>query len=250
VDHSTARYRPRDYEAESFPTRLNGSPGGLTKSRSGRSIGQGQIPHAQPPRVFRRIPPLPPIQRPWRTVGPAALRQEFGLAQRLERQPARDPCRQQDKRLRALGGWDPIAPLLHHRRRLFGQRRAPPRAGTPQAFLGLEKLPDPTRLGESLRDTGQPDWQALRRFSRHFVPWALARTEPGRSPHPGRTEVSSSIRRSKSAGHRWKGPRSSTRASGRRLGNGCRSGRFGPIPSGAPLAKPRKLPAGMGPVRT
>jgi len=32
--------------------------------------------------------------------------------------------------------------------------------------------------------------------------------------------------------------------------NGCRSDRFGPIPSGAPLAKPRKLPAGMGPVRT
>jgi hypothetical protein len=57
-----------------------------------------------------------------------------------------------------------------------------------KALLGVEKLPDPTSIGEWLRDMGEPGWQALRRISRDFVQWALARAEPGRYQHLGRME--------------------------------------------------------------
>jgi hypothetical protein len=60
--------------------------------------------------------------------------------------------------------------------------------GPLKSFLGLEKFPDQTAVGEWLRDIGEPGWQALRRISREFVPWALARAEAGRYQHAGRTE--------------------------------------------------------------
>ena len=60
--------------------------------------------------------------------------------------------------------------------------------GPLKAFLGIEKLPDQTAVGEWLRDIGEPGWQALRRINRAFVQWALERAEPARYQHAGRTE--------------------------------------------------------------
>ena len=81
---------------------------------------------------------------------------------------------------------------------------------------------------------GQPDWHALRRFSRHFVPWALARTTGN---------VASRIRRSKSAGCRWKRPGSNTRAgrrclatvAGRTVSGRSPQGRHSPNPGNSQL---------------
>jgi len=91
---------------------------------------------------------------------------------------------------------------------------------------------------------------------------AVAAAEPRFGPigpGPGRAgplptswaarNVASSIRRSKSAGCRWKGPRSSTRAGGRHAGNGCWWGRLWPTPCWAPPARRRRVPAGMGAIR-
>ncbi|MCU0772631.1 MAG: transposase [Verrucomicrobia bacterium] len=61
--------------------------------------------------------------------------------------------------------------------------------GPLKAFLGIEKFPDQTALGEWLRDIGEPGWQALRRLNRDFVQWAFARAEPARYQHAGRTEA-------------------------------------------------------------
>ena len=97
---------------------------------------------------------------------------------------------------------------------------------------------------------GQPGRQALRRFSRHFVPWALARTEPGRSPHPSRTECRFEDPQIEVRGLSLEAARIQYEGRQALSCNGCSSDRFGPIPSGAPLAKPRKVRAGMGPVRT
>jgi hypothetical protein len=60
--------------------------------------------------------------------------------------------------------------------------------GPLKAFLGIEKFPDQTAVGEWLRDIGEPGWQALRRINRAFVQWALARAQPARYQHAGRME--------------------------------------------------------------
>ncbi len=57
-----------------------------------------------------------------------------------------------------------------------------------KALLGIEKFADQTTLGEWLREVGEPGWQALRRITRDFVGWALAKAQPGRYQQAGRVE--------------------------------------------------------------
>lgn len=57
-----------------------------------------------------------------------------------------------------------------------------------KALLGIEKFADQTTLGEWLREVGEAGWQALRRITRDFVGWALAKAQPGRYRHAGRLE--------------------------------------------------------------
>ena len=118
----------------------------------------------------------------------AALLEEFGLAERIEREPALDPRTHRGK------GYTPlvyVTQLLHCFSSGGVSLADAERLNQDEpfkAFLGVEKLPDQTSIGEWLRDIGEPGWQALRRISRDFVQWALARAEPGRYQHLGRTE--------------------------------------------------------------
>jgi len=118
----------------------------------------------------------------------AALLEQFDLKSRVEAERALDPRTHRRKG---------FAPLVYVTQVLFsftsgGVSLADAERlnddGPLKAFLGLEKFPDQTALGEWLRDLGEPGWQALRRLSRDFVQWALERAEPARYQHAGRTE--------------------------------------------------------------
>ncbi len=57
-----------------------------------------------------------------------------------------------------------------------------------KAYLGVKKFPDQSTVGEWLRQLGEAGWRAVRRLNRDFVAWTLARAEPARYQHSGRTE--------------------------------------------------------------
>ena len=118
----------------------------------------------------------------------AALLDQFGLKERVAREPALDPRTHRGK------GFDPLVYVtqalcsftsggvsLTDAERLNED-------GPLLALLGVEKLPDQTAAGEWLRDIGEPGWQALRRMNRDFVQWALGQAAPARYRHLGRTE--------------------------------------------------------------
>ena len=118
----------------------------------------------------------------------AALLDQFGLKERVAREPALDPRTHRGK------GYAPlvyVTQLLHSFTSGGVSLADAERLNEDEplkAFLGVRKLPDQTAVGEWLRDLGEPGWQALRRLSREFVAWALGRAEPGRYRHLGRTE--------------------------------------------------------------
>jgi hypothetical protein len=117
-----------------------------------------------------------------------ALLEEFGLAAHVAAQPALDPRTHRGK------GFEPLVYVTQLLQSftsggvsLADAERL--NADEPlKAFLGVAKLPDQTAIGEWLRDIGGPGWPALRRIARDFVAWALARAEPARYQHLGRTE--------------------------------------------------------------
>ena len=116
-------------------------------------------------------------------------REECGLGKRLQGQPAPDPpTHHQGKRLRALGGRTQLLQCFPTGGVCLTDAERLDEDEPFQASLGMKQLPDQIRIGEWSRDTSQPGWPALRRLRRHFVPWTLARAEPGRSPPSSRTE--------------------------------------------------------------
>jgi len=103
----------------------------------------------------------------------AAWLEEFGLAERIEREPALAPRTHRGKG---------CTPLLYVTQRLdcftsggvsLADAELLNQDEPFKVLLAVEKLPDETSIGE-------PGWQALRRLSRDFVQWALARAEPDR----------------------------------------------------------------------
>ena len=189
----------------------------------------------KPPKFFVEFRDCRQASVHGRQLAVAVLLEEFGLAQRIEREPALDPRTHRGK------GYPPLVyvPQLLHGFTSGGVLLADAERLNQdepfQALLAVEKLPAQTSIGEWLRDIGQPGWQALRRIRRDFVQWALARAEPGRYPHLGRT------------GGFFEDPQ--IEVSGRCAGNGCWWGRFWPIPFWVPPATARKRHSGMGPVR-
>lgn len=118
----------------------------------------------------------------------AGLLEQFGLKERVEREPALDPRTHTGK------GYAPlvyVTQLLHSFTSGGVSLADAERLNEDEpfkAFLGVAKLPDQTAVGEWLRDIGEPGWQALRRINRDFVQWTLAQAEPARYRHLGRTE--------------------------------------------------------------
>src|SRR5512139_2385443 len=105
----------------------------------------------------------------------AALLEQFGLKERVGRERALDPRTHRGKG---------FAPLVYVTQALYsftsgGVSLADAERlnddGPLKTFLGIEKFPDQTALGEWLRDIGEPGGQALRRINRAFVQWAFAR---------------------------------------------------------------------------
>lgn len=117
----------------------------------------------------------------------AGLLDQFRLKERVEREPAPDPRTHTGK------GYPPlvyVTALLHSFTSGGVSLADAERLNEDEpfkAFLGVEKLPDPTAIGQWLRDIGEAGWQVLRRISREFVAWVLARAEPARYRHVGRT---------------------------------------------------------------
>jgi hypothetical protein len=140
----------------------------------------------QPRRFFLEFRDSHQASVPGGQLAVAALCEQFGLAKRVAREPALDPRTHQGKGFVSVVY---VTQLLHccasggvslaDAERLNEDE---------QAFLGVEKLPDQTAIGEWLRAIGQPGWQAFRRLARDFVAWALAQAEPKRYQHLGRTE--------------------------------------------------------------
>src|SRR5437899_2974489 len=118
----------------------------------------------------------------------AGLLEQFGLNERVEGEPALDPRTHTGK------GYTPlvyVAQLLHSFTSGGVSLADAERLNEDEpfkAFLGVEKLPDQTAIGEWLRALGEPGWQALRRINRDFVQRVLAQAQPGRYRHLGRTE--------------------------------------------------------------
>jgi len=118
----------------------------------------------------------------------SAMIEQFGLAERVGAEPALDARTHFGKG---------FAPLVYVTQLLYsftsgGVSLADAERlnadGPLKAFLGLEKFPDQTAVGEWLRALGEPGWQALRRINRDFVQWALARADAARYQQAGRTE--------------------------------------------------------------
>ena len=57
-----------------------------------------------------------------------------------------------------------------------------------KSFLGIERFPDESSVGEWLRNVGEEGVDAVRRIVREFVGWALERAEPARYQHGGEVE--------------------------------------------------------------
>jgi hypothetical protein len=117
-----------------------------------------------------------------------ALLEEFGLTERVRREPALDPRTHRGK------GFGPevyVTQLLYCFTSggvSLADAERLNEDGPLKAFLGIAKFPDQTAVGEWLRDIGEAGWQALRRLNRVFVQWALERAQPARYQHAGRTE--------------------------------------------------------------
>ena len=212
-------------------------------------MGHGQIHHAQAPQVCRRVPRLPPGQCAWGQLAVAALLEEFGLAERLEREPALGPCTHRGK------GYTPLAyvtqrlhcftsggVLLADAERLNEDEPF-------KALLGVEKLSEQTSINEWLRDMGQPGRPALRRLSRDFVQWALARAEPGRYQHLGRMECFFEDPQIEVSGRSFEGTRINDEGPRALSWQLLLVGPFLADPILAPPARSRKGHSGMGPVR-
>lgn len=57
-----------------------------------------------------------------------------------------------------------------------------------KAMLGIKKFPDPSSVGEWLRNVGEDGWNAIRKIGRDFVAWSLAKASADRYEHNGRVE--------------------------------------------------------------
>ena len=57
-----------------------------------------------------------------------------------------------------------------------------------KAMLGIKRFPDPSSVGEWLRNVGEDGWEAVRRICREFVSWSLSKALPERYEHNGKVE--------------------------------------------------------------
>jgi hypothetical protein len=118
----------------------------------------------------------------------AAVVEQFGLWKRVKREPALDPRKDRHK------GYEPMVYVaavlftltsggctLEDVEDLNDDEAL-------KALLGVKKFPDPTAIGEWLRNVGPEGWDALRRIGREFVAWSLKRAEPARYLHAGHLE--------------------------------------------------------------
>ena len=121
-------------------------------------------------------------------LAPIALLEQFGLRQRVQQQPALDP--RTDKH----HGFDPevyvvcfLVAFTSGGVSLADVERL--NEDEPlKAFLGIEKFPDQSALGEYLRAIGEACWQALRQINRDFLAWALPQVKAERLLQAGRLE--------------------------------------------------------------
>lgn len=57
-----------------------------------------------------------------------------------------------------------------------------------KSFLGIERFPDESSVGEWLRNVGEPGVEAVRKIVRDFVAWAFAQADEARYLHAGQME--------------------------------------------------------------
>lgn len=118
-----------------------------------------------------------------------ALANEFGLWERIAREPALD------RRAHKGKGYDPavyIAALIFNFTNGGGSLADAERLDDDEALkclLGIKKFPDQSAVGEWLRGVGDEGLEALRRIIREFVRWSLDRAEAGRLLHCGQLEA-------------------------------------------------------------
>lgn len=119
----------------------------------------------------------------------AAALEQFGLKKRVQTVKALDPRTDRNK------GYDPIVyvagviyALTSGDCTLAGVEKLN-EDETLKMFLGVDRFPDESSVGEWLRNIGEKGAQALRELGREFVAWAFALAEPRRYQHGGQTEA-------------------------------------------------------------
>jgi hypothetical protein len=121
-------------------------------------------------------------------LGVRDLMKEFRLQTRVSREPTLAPRKKTGK------GYDPMVYIEQILLALTGGGASLADAKrlnddeALKALPGTKRLPDPTSLGEWLRNVGTEGWQALRRINRDLARWILERAQPGRYEHAGRFE--------------------------------------------------------------
>lgn len=135
------------------------------------------------------------------------LAHEFGLWDRVKRDPRLDPRTHRGK------GFDPCVYVAAFLFSFTSGGDSLADAGrleddeSLKAILGVKKFPDETALGEWLRNVGEPGADALRQMVREFVSWALCRAKPERLLHAGQLECFFDDTQLEVSGHCFEGAR-------------------------------------------
>jgi hypothetical protein len=118
----------------------------------------------------------------------AAVVERFGLWKRIRKERSLDPRRHTHK------GYDPcvyVAAILFTLTSGGCSLDDVEKLNDDEALksmLGIKKFPDPSSVGEWLRNVGEKGWASIRRISREFVAWSLSKVKPERYEHGGMLE--------------------------------------------------------------
>ncbi len=118
----------------------------------------------------------------------AAVLEKFGLKKRVKAARALDPRTAKGK------GYDPVVYVsgilfaLTSGGCCLVEVEALNEDEALKSFLGIERFPDESSVGEWLRNVGEAGVEAVRQIVREFVAWALERAVPERYLHAGQLE--------------------------------------------------------------
>jgi hypothetical protein len=117
-----------------------------------------------------------------------ALLDQFGLWEKIRREPALDPRLQSSKGIDPDVYWAQFLSCFTSGGISLADAERLNEDVPLKAMLGIERFADQTSLGEYLREASPMGVAAARRIGREFVAWILQQADPRRLHHAGRLE--------------------------------------------------------------